>query len=191
MHEFDPLGLSNNPEDLGALGTLVRKASGLNKHPVLVEVGSWVGLSAMAILRSGGDHFQPRLFCVDTWEGSSDSEKSREDFQQYGKEKVLGTFCQNLKGYLHHEVFPLVGSSQFWARHFFAWADLVFLDADHRYECLKEDILAWRKVLRPGGILCGHDYNLGPFPGVKQAVDELLPWRERAGRTIWWTRVED
>lgn len=53
--------------------------------------------------------------------------------------------------------------------------DFVFIDADHSYEGCKADIEAWLPKLRPGGLLCGHDYERPKYPreGVKQAVDEF------------------
>ncbi len=55
--------------------------------------------------------------------------------------------------------------------------DLVFIDAEHSYEGVKQDIQLWSPLLRSGGILCGHDYHGeygARYPGVKEAVDELL-----------------
>lgn len=52
--------------------------------------------------------------------------------------------------------------------------DLVFIDADHRYEAVKEDIIAWLPKIRKGGILSGHDYDYPRYGGVTIAVDELL-----------------
>ena len=56
--------------------------------------------------------------------------------------------------------------------------DLIFIDADHRYEHVKQDIESWLPKIRKGGILAGHDY-LHPKEGtsscgVKQAVDEIF-----------------
>ena len=48
--------------------------------------------------------------------------------------------------------------------------DLIFIDADHSYEAVREDISLWLQKLRPGGVLAGHDYHGW---GVKQAVDEF------------------
>ena len=50
--------------------------------------------------------------------------------------------------------------------------DLVFIDANHSYESVKNDIVLWLpKVKR--GVLSGHDYSIGFF-GVIQAVNEKL-----------------
>jgi predicted O-methyltransferase YrrM len=65
--------------------------------------------------------------------------------------------------------------------------DLVFIDADHRYEAVRDDIQAWLPCIRPGGILCGHDYH---WPGVKRAVEELLPGHH-ADETTWWIEVTE
>lgn len=56
--------------------------------------------------------------------------------------------------------------------------DFVYLDADHRYVEVLEDLYAWSKKLKPGGFLMGHDYTESPAAlamgfGVKQAVDDF------------------
>lgn len=53
--------------------------------------------------------------------------------------------------------------------------DLVFIDANHSYEHVKQDILTWKPKVRSGGILSGHNYGRSRLPGVKQAVDEFFP----------------
>ena len=54
--------------------------------------------------------------------------------------------------------------------------DFVFIDADHSYEGCHSDIQAWAKKIKPGGLLCGHDYDNDDYPqwGVKRAVDEYV-----------------
>ena len=37
--------------------------------------------------------------------------------------------------------------------------DFVFIDANHRLEEVINDIVAWEKKIRPGGIISGHDYR--------------------------------
>lgn len=52
--------------------------------------------------------------------------------------------------------------------------DFVFIDASHDYYSVKADIIAWLPKIKNGGWICGHDYGVENFPGVKQAVDELF-----------------
>jgi hypothetical protein len=61
--------------------------------------------------------------------------------------------------------------------------------AIHDYGKVKEDILAWRPLLVPGGLLCGHDYSWEEWGvGVIRAVDELLPDRQVGPESIWWVQ---
>lgn len=51
--------------------------------------------------------------------------------------------------------------------------DFVFLDADHRREAVLADCRAWFDKVKPGGLLCGHDYDDDAAPwtwGVTEAV---------------------
>jgi predicted O-methyltransferase YrrM len=55
--------------------------------------------------------------------------------------------------------------------------DFVFIDADHSYEAIRDDLTAWWSKIRPGGLLCGHDYGVygdatGAW-GISRAVDEF------------------
>lgn len=50
--------------------------------------------------------------------------------------------------------------------------DFVFIDADHVYQSVRNDVLAWLPKVKPGGIIAGHDYN--PPHEVKRAVDEIF-----------------
>lgn len=56
--------------------------------------------------------------------------------------------------------------------------DFVYLDANHRYERVLEDLRIWVPKIRSGGMLCGHDYLDGELPqgsfGVKKAVNEFF-----------------
>lgn len=55
--------------------------------------------------------------------------------------------------------------------------DFVYIDAQHHYEAVREDLAAWWPKVKSGGILGGHDYldavnGAGVF-GVKSAVTEF------------------
>lgn len=45
--------------------------------------------------------------------------------------------------------------------------DFVFIDAEHTFDAVTADITAWFPLIRPGGLLMGHDFSMAP---VKKAV---------------------
>jgi hypothetical protein len=48
--------------------------------------------------------------------------------------------------------------------------DVVYIDAEHTCDAVVRDIQAWAPKIKPGGLLCGHDYyNIKPFE-VRKAV---------------------
>jgi len=75
--------------------------------------------------------------------------------------------------------------------------DFVFIDANHFYEWVMRDLVAWDRKVKQDGVLIGHDYNCpheamyGRW-GVKKAVDEFC---EDKGykvcvreHHVWWAR---
>ncbi len=49
--------------------------------------------------------------------------------------------------------------------------DWVYIDAAHTYRAVRVELEISKRIIRQGGYICGHDYNI---PGVQQAVDEFL-----------------
>lgn len=67
--------------------------------------------------------------------------------------------------------------------------DFIFIDADHSYQSVKKDILAWTPKLKDGGMVSGHDTH---FPDVLKAIEELIPNWEAAGIDhCWFAKKED
>lgn len=50
-------------------------------------------------------------------------------------------------------------------------ADFVYIDANHDYEFVSQDIDFWLPKVKAGGIIAGHDYT-AKFDGVIKAVNE-------------------
>jgi len=63
--------------------------------------------------------------------------------------------------------------------------DMVFIDADHRYEAVRFDIVNYAPLLCEGGLLCGHDAR-GGWKGVDRAVEELITDPREGGAAMWW-----
>jgi hypothetical protein len=53
------------------------------------------------------------------------------------------------------------------------YLDAVYIDADHSYEAVKNDLSLSIKKVKSGGFIMGHDYHKNIFPSVVQAVDEF------------------
>ena len=77
--------------------------------------------------------------------------------------------------------------------------DFVYIDGNHEYQFVVNDICEWMRVVRPGGILAGHDYRRDkaeriPFH-VIQAVQgyadayHIAPWfiltKDKADTWLW------
>lgn len=49
--------------------------------------------------------------------------------------------------------------------------DFVYIDANHRFDYVVNDIIEWTKKVKKGGVVAGHDYREGNTLGVMPAVD--------------------
>ncbi len=68
--------------------------------------------------------------------------------------------------------------------------DFVYIDAEHSYDAVKQDLETWFPKVREGGIVSGHDYNHPNFPGVGRAIREFMA-REKLAihgeeEFFWW-----
>lgn len=52
--------------------------------------------------------------------------------------------------------------------------DWVFIDANHEYEYIKENLTLWSKKVKIDGLVSGHDYG-NKWKGIKRAVNEFVP----------------
>lgn len=68
--------------------------------------------------------------------------------------------------------------------------DFVYIDGDHSYQGVFDDLCAWTKKVRVGGIISGHDYNHPNLPGIKKAIDEFFRrfgWEiHTEDNFVWW-----
>ena len=140
----------------------------------LVEIGVAYGRS-IAVLAQHADQ-SARIYGVDPWVdfmgGDNLPPEVFESLRAHGSPQQACVANLTRCG-LRDRVELVLGTSA-WASTLFddASCDLVFIDGDHRYESVREDIRAWRPKVRPGGLLAGHDYTLQNFPGVVRAVEE-------------------
>ncbi len=65
--------------------------------------------------------------------------------------------------------------------------DFVYIDANHQYEFVKQDIMVWYHKVKIGGIIGGHDYG---EIGIKKAVNERFK-KFNTGNKDWWEFDDD
>jgi GT2 family glycosyltransferase len=132
---------------------------------VIIEVGSHAGKSTRAF----ADNTEGVVWAVDSWES----------------EEVLRQFYDNLRDHIKSgKVRPVRMSSKLASKTLQVFADFIFIDANHDYSFIKEDIMNWRPWLAKDGVICGHDYS-ETFPGVVQAVNELVVPFVPSNTGIW------
>lgn len=66
---------------------------------------------------------------------------------------------------------------------------LLFVDGDHTHEGARLDIEAWAKHLAPGAVIAVDDYHHPDWPGVAEAVDELVAEGFLAPVTVYHERL--
>ena len=147
----------------------------------VVEIGSWKGRSTHAL----AEMCPGTVFAVDHFNGSPGPDISKE-MKEAKPGEVREAFHKNMNGFMESgKVRLLEGTSEKAAWKFeveHLRPDMVFIDGDHRYESVCQDIRSWKALVRPGGLLCGHDSD---EYGVRKAINELLPgWQPGPGR-LW------
>lgn len=163
--------------------------NGLPDDCFIVEVGSNRGKSIISV---GPTIIRKRIqvLCVDIF----DQVAPRPDYHEPGvtlqKDNMFDDFCKNIeRAGLINNVTPFVGLSTEAAKTITRRPRMVFLDADHSYLAVKEDIEIWLPLVEDGGVISGHDYdhNGRSWPGVHQAVHEKFG-QPYFGVYIWAVR---
>lgn len=128
----------------------------------VLEVGSYKGFSSwvMAITAKS-------VTACDTFAAATDGQR------QTGETTTLDDFLRATARFTHVLHYQMTSEEAGRALDSQTY-DLIFIDADHSYESVRDDIQRWWPKLRSGGVFCGHDYGHSAYPGVQQAFDEAF-----------------
>ncbi|MCB1079580.1 MAG: class I SAM-dependent methyltransferase [Verrucomicrobiae bacterium] len=158
----------------------------LNLRGEGVEIGVQRATFSSMILETWGG---ARLHSVDPWRSFDDpSYVDKANAPDSVQETIFQTAKQRLAKFGDRSVMVRATSAE--AAPGFAEdsLDFVYIDAQHHYEAVREDLELWHPKVRPGGILAGHDYLDGMVGGdlfgVKKAVDEFAATH---GLKVWVT----
>jgi hypothetical protein len=141
----------------------------------VIEVGSWKGRSTFALL-TGCDG---PVYAVDHWLGSEDERAGAHAEAATGA--VWAQFMANVGQFPNLRV---IRKPSLQAVFEAPEADLVFIDAGHRYDEVRADLRAWRP--KASKLICGHDFDQ---PDVARAVREELGEPDGVVGSIWFKEV--
>jgi MMP 1-O-methyltransferase len=145
---------------------LYRYAEKCQGQGVIVEIGSWQGLSttwlAMGSLAGAGG----KIYAIDPHTGS-------EEHQVPGKTVwTFENFCKNMKNAkIKDLVEPIVKYSFDAINDVAEPIELLFIDGAHDYENVKRDYDLWAPKVIDGGFVLFHDC---PCEGVKKVLNEVF-----------------
>jgi predicted O-methyltransferase YrrM len=152
-----------------------------DSHDSIVEMGSCYGRSTRAL----ADYCSGELIAVDDWKGPRDV-----DIPAPEREQIYDKFNRNLsdtKAELRTVKANFNDLGMWKSKNLPKSVSMVFLDGDHEFLSVRRDLKFAISLLKPGGLLCGHDYDQ---PGVRRAVEELVgEVKTVAGTTLWYTRT--
>lgn len=132
-----------------------------------VELGAWLGKSTAYLCDNSRDVI---VTVVDTWKGT---EEYIDSYYKLAKtEDIYQMYLDNMG--LRDRVDIRMTSKEAAKKFKRNSLDVVFIDLDHSYEAVKEDIQLWLPKIKKGGYIAGDDYHEN-WPGVIRAVDEILP----------------
>jgi hypothetical protein len=190
-----------------------------NQKPnmIVAEIGCYAGDTTMAYIdivkKNNG-----KVFVIDTFTGTefSETEKNRNlvaDGQHYvgdWNKNLYKVFLNRFKNY-EDMLTVFKGYSDQTINWLPNNCDIIFIDADHKYKNVKNDIELARKKVKPGGILSGHDLDTWEFvntyedweldiewstrrypphhPGVAQAVYEAFGIVKKIGNVVWYVNL--
>jgi hypothetical protein len=149
-----------------------------------VECGAWLGKSS-AYLVDISEYKNLNVWIVDSWQGSPNELDTHHKLIK--RADIYASFLSNMgnRNFKHLKALSCEASLHFDNES----CDVVFIDMEHTYEAVKNDIELWLPKVKSGGYLAGHDYQTS-WQGVMQAVDEKFGNNITVDNTCWIYRKE-
>lgn len=130
----------------------VAKIIGMLKLKKGAEIGVKAGRHSEVLCR----HIpEIELLCVDNWEGNS-----KKDYLNASKR--LGKYNAKLIKKTSMEAVRDVPLGSL---------DFVYIDANHNFDFVMQDLIEWARRVKIGGVISGHDYDRAHGKGVVPAVN--------------------
>lgn len=143
------LGLQNLSEDI---------TNHFEEDITMVEIGAYLGESTQIFLNNVK---LKKLIVIDAWEPTR-----KYKIEEISEAKAIFDALHSNNSKL--KVYQAYSNSSIFDKF---KVDAVYIDANHDYEYVAQDIDYWLPKINKGGIIAGHDY-CEKFSGVVKAVNE-------------------
>lgn len=162
----------------------------LPRGAACAEVGTWKGDNAAAILRLTRPSL---LYLIDPWRHQEGPEFDKAWYGghsggQIEMDRIHDAVVHRFRRQIARAkvVIKRQSSGDAAASLSSESLDWAYLDGDHRYEGIKEDLEQFSRLVRPGGYLVGDDYGIRGWwdHGVTRAVDEFAASARCAQLTV-------
>jgi predicted O-methyltransferase YrrM len=184
---YEGFPLDEHPTDeqgWGSVHPFFDAAVDIVKPELIVEVGTWKGLSAInmaGLQRAAG--VNGVVLCVDTWLGSTEhvvepktSWSTASLRRRHGYPQLFYTFMANVIAAGHRDrIIPIPNTSETAAHllsHYGLKAGVIYIDGAHEEAPVRRDIDAYWPLLADDGIMILDDYI--SWPGVTAAIDAFV-----------------
>jgi predicted O-methyltransferase YrrM len=168
------------------LAFLYDTARSMPPGATVVEIGSFKGRSSVAICEGLRDVPDARFVAVDPWRRKSMLNTEVYDEHDPDGDTIYERFLRNTAPYGF--VTPMRTTSVEASRELGdASVDWIFIDGDHSFGAVRDDIRAWFPKVKRGGVISGHDHD---WPSVRDAVASHFKGVSAAG-AIWHLRKAD
>ena len=120
------------------------------------EIGVYRGWFTKRLLDAG-----LKVYGIDPWghyEGHSKRQQHYDEAKKTLKQYIDSGQCELIRKASMDAIKDFVDGS----------LDFVYIDADHRFKYIAEDLYHWTWKVRKGGIVSGHDYNYNGVEDVNQ-----------------------
>jgi len=142
----------------------------LPKNAICAEIGVWLGWTTERLIQT----CQPKkLHLIDPYVlYKNDPPRLKKAKTQQGMDQI---FLQVSKKLVNKDVIFHRGRSQVvvcgFLDNYFDW---IYIDGDHSYQAVKQDLTLYYHKVKTGGLITGDDYEWGPGKPVKKAVHEFI-----------------
>ncbi len=105
-----------------------------------------------------------KFYCIDPWKMYSENPRAHDN-----QDEMLRIAKERLSLYPVEFISEMSMGA---VRHFESSSlDFIYIDGHHGFDYVMQDLIEWSKIVKPGGIVAGHDYYRFRWAGVVDAVN--------------------